>query len=238
MRTKKYDNYFQKLMTATECLDVNEMEKYISKTTLGDKTLLKKQIEKVNFLIEERFHCYGVITEEDDVEAFKKGYFDLGKISLTLIEIQKKIEKFKIETDSSMGIRISKDWNDPLFLLQDLLQLENTNLITYQSLLQKRLSESYDKIIKPKEPKKTRRIIEAKIPETPNDIIGLKDVCEMLNLSESKIYHLTCQREIPHYKLDKSKKGRLFFSRSEIENWLKQKRIGTTDEFCNQFYSK
>ena len=145
---------------------------------------------------------------------------------MTLIEIQKKIEKFKIESDSSMGIRISKDWNDPLFLLQDLLQLENTNLITYQSLLQ---------IIKPKEPKKTRRIIEAKIPETPNDIIGLKDVCEMLNLSESKIYHLTCQREIPHYKLDKSKKGRLFFSRSEIENWLKQKRIGTTDEFCNQF---
>lgn len=46
---------------------------------------------------------------------------------------------------------------------------------------------------------------------------------------------MACAHEIPHHKLNPSKKGRLYFFRSEIEEWLRNKRIRTVDEFLLKF---
>ena len=74
MRIAAYDNYLTKLATSTKCLDVNEMEGYISRTTKNDSYLINKQIERIKKLIKDRYELYGVINEQDNIEAFKKGY--------------------------------------------------------------------------------------------------------------------------------------------------------------------
>ena len=48
------------------------------------------------------------------------------------------------------------------------------------------------------------------------DILSLKQACQLLGLSSATIYNLVCQRKIPN-----SKKGkRLFFSRAELIDWV------------------
>ena len=141
MRTAAYENFYQKLLATTKCIDINEIEKYISNSTANDAYLINRQLYKANNLLEERYKRYGVLTEGDDMEAIRKGYYDLGKISLTLKDVQRKIALFKIDKESEMGIQIEKDWDNVVFLLQDLLQLENMNLITYIRLLEERLED-------------------------------------------------------------------------------------------------
>lgn len=243
MRTTTYESFFQKLIMTTKCLDANEIEKYISKSTSNDVKLIKKQINKANRLLIERYDRYGSITENDNIAAFRKGYYDLGKIGLTLDEMRKRISQFRIENDSPIGIQIEKDWDNAAFLLQDLLQLENMNLITYLRLLEERSVEVSDnkaereerQIQKNKMNSSDENIINNSFNNVPVDVITIEEVCKLTRLSKSKIYHMTCDREIPHYKLNPKKKGRLYFSRSEIETWLKKNRIGTIDEYCSQF---
>lgn len=243
MRTTAYENFYQKLIATTKCLDVNDIEKYISRNTSNDIYLINKQINKANKLLNERYERYGVITEQDNIDAFRKGYYDLGKIALTLDGIRKKIARFEIEKDSPIGMQINKDWNNAAFLLQDLLQLENMNLITYIRLLEERSAEISDSKVRKEgsschnEKKKDLQsnFINKSLMNIPSDVITIEETCELTRLSKSKIYHMVCDREIPHYKLNPNKKGRLYFSRSEIEAWLKRNRIGTTEEFCHQF---
>lgn len=242
MRTAMYENFYQKLLATTKCLDINEIEKYINKSTSNDINLINKQIEKAKKLLDERYERYGIITEQDNIEAFRNGYYDLGKIALTLNDIRLRIAKFDIGKESPIGIQIEKDWNNTVFLLQDLLQLENMNLITYIRLLEERSVEVSESKIQ-KESKKEKKTnsddstqpINKSLNVTPSDIITVEEVCDLTKLSKSKIYHMVCDREIPHYKLNPNKKGRLFFSRSEIEAWLKRNRIGTVEEFCRRF---
>lgn len=244
MRIAAYENFITKLLMSSKCMDINEIDKYIIRTTSYNYHLVKKQLDRTKNLLKERYERYGCLTEEDNIEALKKGYYDLGKIGLTLEEIRKKISRFSIEKESPMGIQIEKDWNYAAFLLQDLLQLENMNLITYSNLLDERLKELADNKAnrnniasekKKGQDKKgqTEKMNAQSMP--PNDFITLKDACALLHLSESKIYHMTSAHEIPHYKINKGKKGRLLFKRSELEAWLTKNRIGTTEEFCFQF---
>ena len=243
MRIAAYDNYLTKLATSTKCLDVNEMEGYISRTTKNDSYLINKQIERIKKLIKDRYELYGVINEQDNIEAFKKGYYDLGKIGLTLDMMRKKIRQFRVEKESPMGIQIEKDWNHAAFLLQDLLQLENMNLINYLNLLEERSNDlEQQKIRKVKKPTKKRQtvvqkeIVVEKGPDKPSDLMCIEEICEMLHVSKSHIYHLANNHEIPHYKfLPNRKKNRLFFSRSEIEAFIKKNRVVPISEFNEQF---
>lgn len=243
MRIAAYDNYLTKLATSTRCLDVNEMDKYISNTTKNDIYLINKQIERIKKLIKDRYEHYGVINEQDNIEAFKQGYYDLGKIGLTLDMMRKKIEQFRVDKESPMGIQIEKDWNHAAFLLQDLLQLENMNLINYLNLLEERRNDlEQQKIKKVRKPIKRRQtvvqkeVVVEKAPDMPSDLMCIDEVCEMLHVSRSFIYRLACNHEIPHYKLlPNRKKNRLFFSRLEIEAFIKKNRVVPISEFNEQF---
>ncbi|WP_099463677.1 helix-turn-helix transcriptional regulator [Parabacteroides provencensis] len=243
MRTAVYENFFTKLIATTKCLDINEIEKYISKSTGNDILLVNKQLDKANKLLNERYGRYGVISEQDNVKALQKGYYDLSMIKLSLNDIRRKIDQYNIEESSPLGQQISKDWDNAAYLLQDLLQLENMNLINYLRLLEDRSSE----LCQNKETEKRKRCSNQKqhnlkqisnnkiATEMPCDIITIEEVCKITRLSKSKIYHMVCNHEIPHYKLNPNKKGRLFFFYSEIEAWLKRNRIGTIEEYLNQF---
>lgn len=137
-----------------------------------------------------------------------------------------------------MGLQISKDWNNAAYLLQDLLQLENMNLINYLRLLEERSAElSLDKETKKRGQYNRQSHLKQASDNNkmPCDIITIEEVCEITKLSKSKIYHMACNHEIPHYKLNPNKKGRLFFSFSEIEAWIKRNRIGTVEEYLSQF---
>lgn len=243
MRIAAYDNYLTKLATSTRCLDVNEMEGYISRTTKNESYLINKQIERIKKLIKDRYEHYGVINEQDNIEAFKKGYYDLGKIGLTLDMMRKKIKQFRVDKESPLGIQIEKDWNHAAFLLQDLLQLENMNLINYLNLLEERRNDlEQQKIKKVRKPIKRRQtvvqkeVVVEKAPDMPSDLMCIDEVCEMLHVSRNFIYHLACKHEIPHYKLlPNRKRNRLFFSRLEIEAFIKKNRVVPISEFNEQF---
>lgn len=58
-------------------------------------------------------------------------------------------------------------------------------------------------------------------------MLTIDDVAFLTGLSKSYLYRLTCERKIPYYKPN----GKLmYFDRGEIEAWMKQNRVGTTQE--------
>ena len=57
-------------------------------------------------------------------------------------------------------------------------------------------------------------------------LMNLKESALLLCISESRIRHLTSEREIPYYK----KGNMVFFKKSEIEKWQLSNRIPTNDE--------
>lgn len=57
-------------------------------------------------------------------------------------------------------------------------------------------------------------------------VLDAKEVAVLLGISESRVRHLVCDREIPHYKQGRN----VYFSKSEIERWQLQDRIPTNEE--------
>ena len=67
----------------------------------------------------------------------------------------------------------------------------------------------------------------------PSDTINVEektmDIIELANyikVAKTSIYGLTNQKKIPHYKLGK----KLYFKKSEIDEWIFSKRIKTRDD--------
>ena len=59
---------------------------------------------------------------------------------------------------------------------------------------------------------------------TNKDILNMKEVCQYLNISQSLLYKLTCNGEIPHFK----PRGKMiFFEKKEIVEWIKK------NHFCS-----
>ena len=56
-----------------------------------------------------------------------------------------------------------------------------------------------------------------------SDYLSVSEVASMLKLSTSHIYTLTSTKKIPYIKLCGRK---LLFDKSEINNWLKSKKVG------------
>jgi predicted DNA-binding transcriptional regulator AlpA len=46
------------------------------------------------------------------------------------------------------------------------------------------------------------------------ELLSFKEACQLLHMSESKLYKLTATQNVPHRK-----KGKLFFSRKELIAW-------------------
>ncbi len=56
------------------------------------------------------------------------------------------------------------------------------------------------------------------------DVLTLEEVSLMTGFSTSKIYRMTSNKTIPHYK---PLGGKLFFDKAEIENWLRTNKVET-----------
>lgn len=135
MRKKKYENFIAKLIVTKDIIDVAELEKHIRNVVGNDKSLLEKEYFRIEELIKSQYEKYGTINESDNIEAFRRGYYALDKLSVTLDDIRNKIDSLGYEKESGFGIRIQQDWNYAAHLLVDLLYLENINLHNYSCLL-------------------------------------------------------------------------------------------------------
>lgn len=64
-------------------------------------------------------------------------------------------------------------------------------------------------------------------PQKPEkEILTVKEAAELLNISPDSVYTLTSKRLIPHSKVGK----RLFFSRSDIIDYVRKNRRTTVQE--------
>ncbi len=62
---------------------------------------------------------------------------------------------------------------------------------------------------------------------TQKEILTFDEASRYTGISKSWLYKLTSQKQIPHYKPS----GKLcFFDRAELDSWIKQNRVSTTEE--------
>lgn len=59
------------------------------------------------------------------------------------------------------------------------------------------------------------------------NVLCFDDVALLTGLSKSHLYKLTCSHQIPHYKPNGKQ---IYFDRTEVEAWMKQNRVATTQE--------
>jgi excisionase family DNA binding protein len=71
-----------------------------------------------------------------------------------------------------------------------------------------------------------QRLIESQGINT-KEVLNFQEACQFLELSQSHMYKLTSAGSIPHYKPNGKK---LYFKRSELENWLLRNRSLAQDE--------
>lgn len=65
-----------------------------------------------------------------------------------------------------------------------------------------------------------------------SNVLTIEQASTITGLSKSRIYKLVHAKEIPHYKNPHRK--RLFFKRTEIEDWLCRGRVATNEEVAQQ----
>lgn len=71
-----------------------------------------------------------------------------------------------------------------------------------------------------------QRIEQSKQQPAQETFLTITNLMKYTGLNKSSIYKKTSTREIPHYKRGK----RLFFKRTEIDEWIGELRIKTMDE--------
>lgn len=63
--------------------------------------------------------------------------------------------------------------------------------------------------------------------QSQKNVLTFDEGANYMGLSKSHLYKLTSAGNVPHYK----PRGKMvYFDRLELENWLKENRIATTDE--------
>jgi len=66
---------------------------------------------------------------------------------------------------------------------------------------------------------------------TTKGVLSFSEAIVFTGMSDSYLYKLTSQQKIPHSKPS----GKLlYFNREELENWLLQNRVSTTDEIAGK----
>ena len=61
------------------------------------------------------------------------------------------------------------------------------------------------------------------------DILNMKEVCQYLDISQSLLYKLTCNGEIPHF----NPRGKIiFFEKKELIKWIKNNGNHVSEESC------
>jgi len=59
------------------------------------------------------------------------------------------------------------------------------------------------------------------------EVLNFNEACQYLELSQSHLYKLTSAGSVPHYKPNGKK---LYFKRTELDNWLLRNRSISNDE--------
>lgn len=66
------------------------------------------------------------------------------------------------------------------------------------------------------------------------DVLTFNEASEFTGLSKSYLYKLTSGQKVPHYKPF----GKMvYFNRLELESWLQQNKVLTTDEISSKAQS-
>lgn len=68
--------------------------------------------------------------------------------------------------------------------------------------------------------------IERLILISSKEALTVSEVALMLGLSESRVRHLTSEKELPYYKQGKN----TYFKKSEVEEWMLSTRVPTNAE--------
>lgn len=74
--------------------------------------------------------------------------------------------------------------------------------------------------------------IERLLVISAKEALDTREAALFLGLSESRIRHLVWEKDIPHYKSG----SKVFFRKSELEDWMLQDRIPTIDEIEQEAY--
>lgn len=65
------------------------------------------------------------------------------------------------------------------------------------------------------------------------EALNVSECAIMLGVTEGRIRHMTCEKELPYYKQGKS----VFFKKSEIEAWMLKERVPTIHEQIEERYT-
>lgn len=68
--------------------------------------------------------------------------------------------------------------------------------------------------------------IEKLITIGSKNVFTTDEVALLLGISTSRVRHMVCDREIPHYR----RGNKVYFKKSEIEDWQLSQRIPTNEE--------
>lgn len=63
------------------------------------------------------------------------------------------------------------------------------------------------------------------------EVLNFNEACDYLELSQSHLYKLTSSGNVPHYKPNGKK---IYFKRSELDEWVLRHRTATSDEIESQ----
>lgn len=66
------------------------------------------------------------------------------------------------------------------------------------------------------------------------EILTVEEASEFLGLSTSRLYKMTSNKEIPHYKPGGKK---IYLNRQELEQWILNSRIASTSDFDDEMGS-
>lgn len=72
--------------------------------------------------------------------------------------------------------------------------------------------------------------IERLITIGSKNVFTTDEVALLLGISTSRVRHMVCDREIPHYR----RGNKVYFKKSEIEEWQLSQRVPTNEEINNK----
>ncbi|KDR51725.1 helix-turn-helix domain-containing protein [Hoylesella loescheii] len=72
--------------------------------------------------------------------------------------------------------------------------------------------------------------IERLITIGSKNVFTTDEVALLLGISTSRVRHMVCDREIPHYR----RGNKVYFKKSEIEDWQLSQRVPTNEEINNK----
>lgn len=72
--------------------------------------------------------------------------------------------------------------------------------------------------------------IERLLTLSGKEVFNTKEAAMFLGISETRLYHLVSDRQIPHYKRGAAN----YFKKAELEGWMTAQKVSTEQELRSQ----